>query len=52
MLVLEILKFCPDFFGCVREQLDKKVGVNFKIHDVTTSKTHNYNTQIGRYLKK
>ena len=29
------LSFCPDFFGHVGKQLDKKAKVNFKIYDVT-----------------
>ena len=31
---------------------DKKDKVTFKIHDVTTRLTNNYNTQIAQYLMK
>ena len=46
------LNFCPDFFGHVVKQLDKKTTINFKIYDVTIWKTNNYNTDIPQYHKK
>ena len=50
--LLGYLRFCSDFFGWVRKQLDKKATANFKISDVTTWKTNNCNTHIAQYLKK
>ena len=35
-----------------KKRLDLKDKVNFKIHDVTTLSTNNYNTHIAQYLKK
>ena len=39
-------------FGHVREWLDKKAKVNFKVNDVTNWITNNYDTYIARYLHK
>ena len=49
---LRFLSFCPDFFGHVGKRLDKKVMVNFKIHDFATWEANNYNTHITQNLKK
>ena len=49
---LKYLNFCPDVFGNVVIRLDKKAKINFKIYDVTTWETNNYNTHIPQYLKK
>ena len=42
----------PDLFGQVGKRFDKKAMVDFKIYDVTTWQTNNYNTRIAQYLKK
>ena len=34
LFVLKIFKFCPDVFGHVGKQIDKKAKANFKIYDV------------------
>ena len=50
-LVLKIFTFFPDFFRYVGKLLDKKATVNFKIYDVASWSTNNYNKHIARYLK-
>ena len=45
---LRYLNFCPDFFGHVGKRLDKKAKANFKICDVTTWKTGNYNRHTAQ----
>ena len=35
-----------------KKWLDLKEKFNFKIHDATAWLTNNYNTRIGKYLKK
>ena len=52
VFVLRIFNFLPDFFGQVGKCFDKKTMVDFKIYDVTTWETNNYNTRIAQYLKK
>ena len=52
VFVLRIFNFLPDFFGQVGKCFDKKAMVDFKIYDVTTWETNNYNTRIAQYLKK
>ena len=52
LFVLKIFIFLFWFFGRVAKRLDQKDKVNFKIHDVTTWLTNNYNTHIARYLTK
>ena len=52
LFFLKIFDFCPDFFGRMGKRLDKKAKVNFKIYDVTTWITRNYNTHIDQHLKK
>ena len=52
VFVLRIFNFLPDFFGQVGKCFDKKTMVDFKIYDVTTWQTNNYNTRIAQYLKK
>ena len=47
LLVLKICKFLSSIFGHVKKQLD---NVNFKIYDVTSWLTNNYNTHIAQYL--
>ena len=34
LFVFKNLNFCPETFGHVGKELDKKVTVNFKIYDV------------------
>ena len=50
--VLKIFKFLSLLFGHVRKRLDKKDKVDFRIYDVATWGTNNYNTHIAQYLKK
>ena len=45
--VLNILKFCLDFFGYVEKWLDKKAIINFKLYDVTSWETNKYNLHIA-----
>ena len=45
-------KFFVDFFGHVRKRLVKRTNVSFKIFDVTTWETNNYNTNTAHHLKK
>ena len=47
-----VLKILFNCFGHVGKLLDKKAEVNFKIYDVTTWETNNYNTHIAQHLKK
>ena len=49
---LKYLHFCPDVFGHVGKRLDKKAKINFKVYDVTTWETNNYNKHIAQHLKK
>ena len=42
-IVLRCLNLCPDFYGHVGKQLDKKTKVNFKICDLKNQETSNYN---------
>ena len=49
---LEIFTFLSCLFGYVEKQLDKKATVNFKIYDVPSRETNNYNAHITQYLKK
>ena len=49
---LRYSQFCPDFFGYIGKQLDKKAKVNFKIYDVANWNTKSYNKHIARYFKK
>ena len=50
--VLKYLSFCHDFLVMWEKRLDEKDKMNFKIHDVTTWLTNNYNTPISQYLTK
>ena len=52
VFVLRIFNFLPDCFGQVGKCFNKKAMVDFKIYDVTTWETNNYNTRIAQYLKK
>ena len=52
LFVLKIFRFLSWLFGHVNKLLEKKYKVNFKIYDVTTSLTHNCNTDIAQYLTK
>ena len=48
-----IFKFLSSLFVIMlKERLDQKDNVNFKIHDITTWLTNNYNTYITLYLAK
>ena len=40
LFVLKIFKFCPDCFGYIEKQLEKKDMVNFKIYDVTNQEAN------------
>ena len=44
--------FVLTFFGDVGKRLDKKAKINFKIYNVISWKTNNYNAHIAQYLKK
>ena len=50
--VLKVGKFFYDILAVQEKGLDWKDRVNFKIHDVTTWLTNNYNTHISQYLTK
>ena len=52
LFVIAISKHSFWLFGHVGKRFDKKAKESFKIHDVTTWETNNYNTDIARYLKK
>ena len=41
-----------ELFGHARKTARLESKVNFKIHDVTTWLTNNYNTHISQYLTK
>ena len=47
-----MFKYLSWFFGDVEKWLNYKDKVNFKIYDVTTWLTNNYNTHNAQYLKK
>ena len=51
LFVLKIFKFLSWNFVHVEKQLDKKDEVNFKISDITTWETNNYNPHIVEYPK-
>ena len=40
-VILRCLNFCPDFYGHVGKQLDKKNKVNFRIYDIKNWETNN-----------
>ena len=50
--VLNKFKFLSWLFCHIEKRLDAKDKVNFKIYDITTLLTNNYNTRIAQYLKK
>ena len=50
--ISRFLTFCLYFLGMQKKRLDQKDKVNFKIYDVTTWLTKNYNTHIAQYLTK
>ena len=52
LFVLKIFKIFFWLFGHVEKQLVLKYKANFKIYDVTTWLTNNYNTHIAQYLTK
>ena len=41
--LLRYLRFCPDIFDHIGIWLHKKANVSFRIHNVTTWETKNYN---------
>ena len=45
------LNLCSDFFGHAGKLLDEKAKVNFKIFDITSWETNNYNIHNAEYLK-
>ena len=49
---LWVWKFYSDIYGHVGKQPDNRAKVNFKIYDVPTWETNNYNTHIVQDLKK
>ena len=52
LLVLKIFKFLPGISVHVEKQLDQKDKINFKIYDITTWLTYNYNKDIAQYFTK
>ena len=52
LLVLKVFKFLSRFSGDVGKQLEQKRKITFKIYDVTTCETNNYNALIAQYLTK
>ena len=50
LFLLKIFKFLRRIFGHVKEPLDKKAKVSFKIYDVTDWEIDKYNTHIAQYL--
>ena len=50
LFVLKIFKFLSWLFGHVGKTAWLENKVNFKIHDVTTWLTNNYNTHVAQYL--
>ena len=52
LFVLKIFKFLSWLFGHLGKRLDQKDQVNFKISDVKTWLTNNYNTHFYQYLTK
>ena len=52
LFVPKIFKFFCYLFGRVEKRLVYKDKVNFKIHDITTWLTKNYNTHIVPYPTK
>ena len=52
LFVFKIFKFLLWLFGHVQKTARLERYVNFKIHDVTTWLTNNFNTHIVQYLKK
>ena len=51
LFVLKIFKFLSSFFDHVEKRPDQKDKGNFKMYDVTTWLTNNFNTHIDEYLK-
>ena len=47
LFFLKIFKVLSLLFGKVEKQLDKKDNIKFRIYDVTTWLTNNYNTHIA-----
>ena len=50
LFVRKIFEFLSCFFGHVEKRFNSKNKVDFKIYDVTTWLTNNYNTHIAQYL--
>ena len=46
LFVLKVFKFLS-FLSHVGKRLDKKAKVNFKIYDIATWETNNYNAHIA-----
>ena len=51
-LFLRKIGFCLGFLVILKKRLDWKDYVNFKIDDVPTWLTNNYNAHIAQYLTK
>ena len=51
LFVLKVFKFLSSLFTHAEKMAWLKEKVNFKIYDVTTWLTNNYNTYIAQYLK-
>ena len=52
IFVLKVFKFLSRLSGDVVKQLEQKRKISFKIYDVTTCETNNYNALIAQYLTK
>ena len=50
--ILKIFNFLSFVVGHIKKWFDYKAKVNFKIYDVTTQVTNNYNRYNAQYLKK
>ena len=48
----DILSLCHDFLVMQEKRIDQKDNINFKLYDVTTWFTHNFNTHTVQYLTK
>ena len=46
--VLQLLKFLSRLFDHAAKKLDNKAKVNFKVYDITTWETNNYNSHIAK----
>ena len=49
LLHLRYLDFCPDIFGHVEKQLNKKATVNFEIYDINYLERKNCHNNTDKY---